>query len=338
MSTSNYGVTELPRSSAIIAPFRWALQPFSPGNGRGTLSIFIYHRVHAKADPLFIDEADATHFDRQMEWVAGLFNVLPLEEATHRLAAGRLPPRAAAITFDDGYADNAQVALTILKRHALPATFFICTGTLNGGRMWNDTVIEAVRRAPGNELDLSTLGLGRYPVGSPKDRNHAIQQLLRQLKHLSPEVRAGKVDAVRAKVGERLPDDLMMTSEQVRALHRAGMGIGAHTVSHPILSRLDPAQVRQEITVGRQTLASIIDAKISLFAYPNGKPGEDYGPEHVAIVRELGFSAAFSTAWGAARKDSDYFQLPRFTPWDKSLALFSLRSIQNVLRGKPQVA
>ena len=74
-----------------------------------------------------------------------------------RLQQGRLPPRALAITFDDGYADNRTVAAPLLERHGLPCTFFVATGFLDGGRMWNDTLIETVRRAPGQTLDLRDL-------------------------------------------------------------------------------------------------------------------------------------------------------------------------------------
>ena len=89
-----------------------------------------------------------------------MFNVIPLLDAVRHSAAGTLPPRAACITFDDGYADNAEVALPILQRHKLHATFFVATGFLNGGRMWNDTIIELVRRAPDGVLDFSAFGLG----------------------------------------------------------------------------------------------------------------------------------------------------------------------------------
>src|SRR5688500_10667438 len=107
------------------------------------LSILIYHRVHAEVDPIFPAEVDAKQFGLQLNWIKSLFNVLPLDEAIEALEQNRLPARTAAITFDDGYADNTEVALPILKKHNLSATFFICTGYLDGGRMWNDTIIES---------------------------------------------------------------------------------------------------------------------------------------------------------------------------------------------------
>jgi len=213
----------------------------------------------------------------------------------------------------------------------LHATFFIATGFLNGGRMWNDTVIEALRRAPPGELDLSALGLGRYQVDSADSRRAAIQALLRQLKYLPMAERLAQVSALAARVGQPLPDDLMMTTAQLLRLRDAGMGLGAHTVNHPILARLPASAARQEIAQGRAELEQLLGQPVPLFAYPNGKPGEDYGSEHVAMVRELGFEAAVSTAWGTPRGARDFFQLPRFTPWDRSNGRFVLRLARNLM-------
>lgn len=313
------------------------IRPLLDVLGRGKLSILIYHRVHKKADALFPEEVDARRFDQHLHWLTGAFNLLPLADAVDLLHAGKLPPRSACITFDDGYADNAEVALPILRQHRVPAVFFISTGFLDGGRMWNDTVIESVRRAQGGVLDLSIVDLGRHDIATPVARRTAIKALLNQLKYLAQTIRDERVEQIRHAVAEPLPDDLMMRSEQVRELDAAGMTIGGHTVSHPILSRTDAVSARNEIRAGREALHSLTGKPVTLFAFPNGRPVEDYAPEHVNMVRELGFHAAVSTAWGAASRNSDLFQLPRFTPWDKTALRFSLRLTGNLLRQAHQV-
>ncbi len=305
------------------------LRVLSPGGQRG-LSILIYHRVLPETDPLFPVEVDRIEFDRQLGLLKSMFTILPLSEAARRLRAGTLPPRAACITFDDGYADNAEIALPLLQHHGLHATFFVATGFLDGGRMWNDTVIELVRRAPAPELDAETLGLGRHPLGSITERRAAVKALIGKLKYLEPGVRLEQVNRLAALAGCVLPDDLMMCSEQVRRLHRAGMEIGAHTVNHPILASSAPEVARAEIANGKQALESIIGERVRLFAYPNGKPGTDYRAEHVAMVRELGFDAAVSTAWGGAGAAPDLFQLPRFSPWDRDRLRYTLRMAKNL--------
>ena len=311
-------------SSSFLKPI---LSPFS----KGKLSILIYHRVHAQSDPIFPAEVDAKQFSLQLAWIKSLFNVIPLDEAVEALSKDQLPARAASITFDDGYADNAEVALPVLKQHALNATFFICTGYLDGGRMWNDTIIESVRRARGTVLDLTALTFGKHSISDMRERRSTIFNLIRQLKYLPLETRQEKVDQIKNAIGQALPDNLMLRSEQVREMHMTGMTIGAHTVTHPILARIDGNKARQEIKDGKEKLQAILDKPVSLFAYPNGKPGEDYLPEHVKIVKELGFKAAVSTAWGTSSKTSDIFQLSRFTPWDQTQLRFSLRLIKNCI-------
>lgn len=303
----------------------------SLGGLNNRLSILIYHRVLPQPDPIFPEELDAAAFDRQLACLAECFNVIPLAEAVYGLRTGTLPPYSACITFDDGYADNAEIALPILQQHGMAATFFVASGFLDGGRMWNDTVIELIRAAP-IRLDLSRLGHGELVLDNPAQRHTAIATLLRKLKYLPIEQRQAEVDALRAEVAAALPAELMMTSDQVRALHRAGMEIGGHTVNHPILARLDDVRARQEIGDGRDALEAIIGSPVRLFAFPNGRPGQDYRAEHVAMVRTFGFDAAVSTAEGAACGASDLYQLPRFTPWDTSEFRFSLRMMHNLQR------
>jgi peptidoglycan/xylan/chitin deacetylase (PgdA/CDA1 family) len=299
--------------------------------GQGKLTILAYHRVHREPDRLFPAAADARRFDEQLAWIADALDVLPLAEAIDMLRDDRLPPRTACITFDDGYADNVDVALPILQRRRLHATFFVATGFLDGGRMWNDTIIESVRRAPGPMLDLEAMALGSLPIASPHERREAIDRIIGQMKYLPPDVRSAQVDALADRVGASLPDDLMMRSDDVRALHAAGMAIGAHTATHPILARLTDAGALAEIRDGRATLESIIGAPVALFAYPNGKPGSDYAPAHVAMVRELGFAAALTTQPGTATARSDFHQLPRFTPWGNSFLRVSADLARNHL-------
>jgi len=273
----------------------------------------------------------ARHFDELCGWLAGWFNVLPLDEAAAHLQAGTLPERAACITFDDGYADNYQVALPILQRHGLKATFFIATAFLDGGRMWNDSITEAIRGCAATRLDLSSLGLGQHALDSLEAKKVAIKSLIGQIKYRPLAERVVLTEQIAGLAQVSLPGGLMMSSDELKALRAAGMQIGAHTVSHPILARLDEAEARAEILAGKQCLEHLLGERIGLFAYPNGKPGEDYTPANVELVRSLGFDAAVSTAWGTSAHGDDGFQIRRFTPWDNSRLRFGLRLWTNLL-------
>lgn len=283
------------------------------------LSILIFHRVLAAPDPLFPAEVHAARFDRLMALVAASFQVLTLADAVHRLGQGRLPRNALCITFDDGYADNHDIALPILQRHGLSACFFIATGFLDGGRMFNDTVIECVRRSSARRIDLVDFGLGGFDLGTPERCVAAISAVLPVIKAMGPAQRQDALRSLqqRCRPGP-LPDDLMMSSAQVHAMHAAGMEIGAHTVHHPILSLTGDAAAERELTDSRTRLQDLIGQPVTLFAYPNGRPDQDYAHRHALMAARLGFAAAVSTAPGTAAPGSDRFQLPRFTPWDMS--------------------
>lgn len=310
----------------------------SPAGPGGRLSILIFHRVPAEPDPLFVETPDGASFLEQMRWVASLFNVLPLRQAVDMLYEGTLPPRALSITFDDGYADNESVAAPILQRLGLPATVFVSTSFIDGGCMWNDRVIEAVRHSRSDVLDLRDAALGRYAVETVANRRQAIDQLLVAIKHLEPAQRVAATDAVVTACGARDSPLLMMGPEQLRRLRRRGVEIGAHTVTHPILTRVSGPVARDEIVRSKERLEELLDERVALFAYPNGVPVQDYSDEHVRIVREAGYSAAVTTAWGAASAQSDRFQLPRFTPWDRTRLRFGARLLGNLRRTEPRVA
>ena len=311
---------------------RILLGRLAPAGVESRLTVLIFHRVLAARDPLRPNEPTVAEFGDMLDWVQRWFTVLPLPEAVRRLRSDSLPARSLAITFDDGYADNRYLALPQLQCRGLSATFFIATGFLNGGRMFNDTVIEAVRGCRSEVLDASHLGLGTHRVATDEERREAIATLLSRLKTLDAAARAEMSARLAERSQAQLPDNLMMTSEEVAHVAAAGMEIGGHTDSHPILARMTDAAARVEIERGRDRLREITERRIGLFAYPNGRLGFDYSDATRDLVRALGFDAAFSTMHGAASRRSSLFDLPRFTPWDRTRLRFGLRLARNALQ------
>jgi peptidoglycan/xylan/chitin deacetylase (PgdA/CDA1 family) len=321
-----------PLSPIGAAAARLAARLAAPlGRGGRGLLILIYHRVLAAPDPLRSRTVQAAAFAAQMDLVASCFDVLPLPEALERLAAGSLPPRALAVTFDDGYADNLTVALPIMRERGIRPTVFVATGYLDGGMMFNDAVTEALRRAP-QRFDLADLGLGVLELPDDAARRSAIGRLLGALKYREPAERRALAAELFARAGAAPPRDLMLTSAQLRTLRAGGADIGAHTATHPILTRLSPAAAREDIAAGKATLEGLLGEPIRLFAYPNGRPGEDYDARHVALVRDLGFRAALATAWGAAYRGCDPYQVPRVAPWDVTSPRYAARLVRSYLQ------
>ena len=314
---------------------RSAMHYLSPGGAGAKLSILIFHRVHAQQDELFPGEVDAARFDRICGWLSSWFNVLPLDNAVQQLLVGTLPARAAAVTFDDGYADNLTVAAPILLRHSLPATLFVASGYLNGGLMWNDRLNEALRSTTLDVIDLSDAGLpglGRLPLHDIAARQQAAPVLLSAAKYLGSDARNAFAELVERLAEVARAKSPMLTTEQLRSWRDAGLGVGGHTATHPILRRLPLAEAANDIAQGRATLEDMLQQPVTLFAYPNGQPDVDYDADIARAVADAGFGAAFTTAWGACVGGDDRYQLPRFTPWDQQRWRFGARLVANLRR------
>jgi peptidoglycan/xylan/chitin deacetylase (PgdA/CDA1 family) len=302
--------------------------------GNRSLLILIFHRVLAVPDPMMPGEPDVVRFSSQLDLLARHFTVLPLREAVGRMGAGTLPSRSVCITFDDGYANNCELALPLLRQRGLPATVFVASGYLNGGAMFNDVVLESLRVAPA-EIDLSEADLGRYQLGDINSRRDIAGELILKLKYRPPQERARRASALARACGLPNPPNLMMSDEQVRHLHDNGIEIGAHTVMHPMLTAVSDADVRQELAANREYLERLVGAPIRSFAYPNGAPSRDYDSRHPQLVREAGFDIALTTAWGAAQAGCDPLQLPRIAPWDRTPFRYAVRMARGYMSRTP---
>lgn len=295
--------------------------------GQGRLCILNYHRILEAADPLLASEPDVETFRWQMRVLADCFNVLPMDQALAAMASGRMPPRAVCITFDDGYRSTHDLALPVLREFGFPATVFVTTGFVDSGSMWNDRILEALRTMRAAGLDLEDAGLGSYPLDTLEQRRQAVAVLTEKAKYLEPSARQALVERLDglATPPSREP---MLTSDMIRAMAAQGIEIGAHTVSHPILTSLPDAAALQEMIDSKHQLEKITNRPVRYFAYPNGKHGKDFDERHVAMARQAGFEAAFTTALGAASGSHDRFALPRSRPWDITRPFYVFRVLR----------
>ncbi len=292
------------------------------------LPVLIFHRVLSQPDPLLPGEPDTTEFRRQIRWLKRTFHVRTVKEAAAALFSGTLAPRTVCVTFDDGYQDNVTNALPILQQEGVRATFFVTTGFMHGGMMWNDRVIAAVRHWPDAAIDLRPQSLGIYDVA--RNRSTMLDRLLSDLKHL-PFATRDELTRQLLRDSRAVAEALMMGPDGVRALHAAGMEIGGHTHNHPILLNLADADARREIESNKRELESIIQQPLMTFAYPNGVPEKDFAERDVALVRALGYRYAVTTAAGVAGAGTDPFRMPRYSPWSKTKARYLAQLLRNAL-------
>src|SRR4029450_3237368 len=208
-------------------------------------------------------------FAEQAEILAARHRVVWLQELGRVIREGPKPPeRCVCITLDDGYADNYLHAFPVLRQHRLPATIFLTTGFLGGGRgiFWWDEVCRW-RAAGATSVDVE--GLGRRGIRTRAQRD----RFLEDLKRLPMDSILGKVLAASSRLGlapdPRAREDFL-TWDQVREMQKEGISFGAHTVSHCLLPRETPERRRAEIRQSRADIEKETGRPCPLFCYPNG--------------------------------------------------------------------
>lgn len=319
------------------AMMRNMLSLMSSAGPSARLSVLLFHKVPVHADPLASRELNLGRFEQILDFVGENANVLPLSEANAALKRGTLPPRAVALTFDDGYAEWIDNVAPALLRRQMPATFFITTGQFEGGVLWHERILAAVRALPAQGAQLPA-GMGMYTdLDVPGCRERLVEQLQERLKYAPLDMRLEAIAQLESQACRELILPPGFDAASVRTLHSKGFEIGAHTVHHPILSECTVQQARAEIGDCKAQLESIIGGEVQTFAYPNGRPGKDFGPEHVEMVRAAGYRTAVTTSIGAARSDTDPYQLPRFTPWGLSDERIAFQLGRNMLTRPVQV-
>jgi len=254
-------------------------------------------------------------FRLQMAFAKRAYTVVPLEDMVDALAGAReLPPRALAITFDDGYADNHRLAMPVLAELGLPATIYVATESLDGGRpLWMSAVRALVLAARMPALEVP--GLPPVTLGAMGDRGAAVRSLTRALVPLASADRAARLESAAAAAGVDLRRELagvMLTWRQVRELAAAGWSIGAHTATHLNVALAAPADAEAEIATSRDAVSAAIGSPVRHFAYPNaGGQHRYFGPEVTSILRRLDFRSAVTSKRGVLRPGIDPFIVPR---------------------------
>lgn len=287
--------------------------------------ILTYHRVNDERDPFF-ESVPTSVFEKHMGYIAQVYRVLTVEELVVRSQRGRLPSNAVAITFDDGYRDNLTHAAPILQRLGLPATIFLATGLIGTAKVaWPDRLAFAFKTTKA-ELLVAPWGQP-LPLGNQFDRLRALAQTLAYLKRLPDDELRAIVDRMLGTLrvnDQRCFKDLMLNWDDVNALAGLGFSIGAHTVNHPILSRISPARARTEIEVSRTMIEMAWGRSPQAFAYPNGG-AEDYTSTVTRLVRDAGFRCGVTTRFGLNTASTPPFELRRGGPWEHDLPLFALK-------------
>jgi len=211
----------------------------------------------------------------------------------------------AAVTFDDGYIDNYTIAFPILKKYGIPATIFLTTGLIGTKKKpWWDEVSYALKHT--KEKTIIVKGLGMVSLDEDSE-SHVCEYL----KGLLDGQRVSIVKDIIRKCKVRMPDTrLFMDWSMVKRMSRDGITFGAHTVNHPLLTKIPIKKAEEEIRRSRQDIEGHTGKKVYSFVYPNGNP-QDMHPAIGRFLRKEGFRMALSTRYGTASSRSPRFALPR---------------------------
>lgn len=259
---------------------------------------------------------------RHLAWLGQRFRMVTVAEGVHRLAEDGGNRDLLAVTFDDGYASNHTHGGPALRAAHCPATIYLATEFIDGSPLWFDVArhaFSALREYPG-ELPTPTRRtlervLGRWPFGGGE---------VAALKYAPCDERLAVLDALQSLELATAPPRPAMTWQQIRDLQAAGIEMGAHTLTHPILSRQTAAQQEHELRGSRRRIHEATGVEPSTFAYPNGS-ADDFDAHTLRLVREIGFTACCTTVRGSNRPGADPWTLHRLGIGSDSIAVLACR-------------
>jgi peptidoglycan/xylan/chitin deacetylase (PgdA/CDA1 family) len=301
--------------------------------------ILCYHRVGTDGVPLF-SRLQPELFRAQMEHIKKRYRVIPLEQLCRELQEGTVAEPSLAITFDDGYRDLYTHAFSVLQEFQLPATIYLISRCMESGEApWYDRIFLALHSAPGTSFEVEMDGFRQFAVSSPMARIEAAWEIVSYLR-TKPDTWRQNWCASFEKQALLRPEDAegcMLNWDHVRTMHRAGVSFGAHTMSHPSVSRLNPQGLESELGESKRVLEQGLGAPIEDFAYPFGKP-EDRSLAAEQFLARCGYRSAVTTTEGFNTSGANRFQLRRLSISDDwSLVDFAFNVSRMFLETPSQV-
>lgn len=273
---------------------------------RGVLRILAYHRV------LDIEDEDSYPFDPelvsastrefrwQMSYLKARFSPMSFSTFMGMLERGEpVPSNAVIVTFDDGFEDNYSNAYPILRDLEMPATIFLSTGYIGGAdTYWFETVANCIYRLKTDRLRLPMLNLELDVSDSVASRRQLAEDVVEAMKVVPEKTRIAALEDLLGQhpnAGEltRNPLSRPMSWEQVREMAGNGMEFGSHTVSHPVLSRVEAGQLEFELHESRKTIQEKTGQPADVIAYPVGGQTE-YSDAVMSVARNAGYRMGVS--------------------------------------------
>lgn len=301
------------------------------------LEILAFHRILPGEEAYFIPPmslASAT-FKQLLQKLSRGFHIMELSEAVALLNSDRLTRHTLALTFDDGYRDNYDIAKEFLVSAGIPATFFVPVNQINSEKpFWWDYIKHiSDRECAGfwEWLPESSLPVSRhFPLSQPPSPR-SVRQLIQYLNGQSHDSRVSFLQSMEKKFGIYEGPQLLMGWRDIQDLGTHGFSIGSHTLSHEPLTDLDPATARAEIIHSKRALAERLGIPIMGFCYPRGA----FSASLSKMVAEAGYTYAVTTRYATNTHGADSFALGRrnIADYRGVRSLFPVTAIRMELSG-----
>lgn len=263
---------------------------------------------------------------RQLQLLKTYYNVISPEEFLDWREKGHtLPPKSVLLTCDDGLLNCLTDMLPVLQQESVKCLFFVTGASATDLRsmLWYEELFLLFLKGPEGPFAVSSEGITiRGTLDSREQRRAVWWDSVKRLSQVNATRRACFIRSLRDRFGANAYPALgdssspscrrygLLTRSEVRQLISAGMSIGAHTLSHPMLSQLPPALAYDEIAESRTRLESALNRSVWAFAYPFGDP-QSVTPRVLAMPQEAGYQAALLNFGGGLGSALPPYSLPR---------------------------
>jgi peptidoglycan/xylan/chitin deacetylase (PgdA/CDA1 family) len=317
-----------PLLKRVVYPSLAKTGVFRRASGEG-LAVLTYHgirpRAYRRVDAAFDGNLiDAEVFREQLLLLKKNYTVVSPEDVLARCEErGKLPPRAVLLTCDDGLLNNLTDMLPVLQQEGVKCLFFVTGASAGVSRstLWYEDLFLIFLRAPVGHFEISCGNLAiRGDLLEPWKRRSLWWNTVKQLSRVDGETRESFVRKARSALGSGLMEGIqdsvverrfgLLVANELRELVAVGMTIGAHTLSHPMLSQCSPGLARAEIAESRVRLETALQTRIWAMAYPFGD-AESVNPQVLGLAKEGGYAAAFLNFGGGLGTELPAYAIPR---------------------------
>lgn len=287
--------------------------------------ILCYHRVGTEGVP-YHSRLKPRAFEAQMRYLKRHYRLVSLAQLLRELESETQVQPTLAITFDDGYADLYTHVFSVLSQYEIPATVYLIGESVQFGvAPWYDRIFSAVHALQGATLEVPLDGCGRFDIKSARERSSAAWEIVCYLRTLKDRDRRAWCREFErsAPVREEELQGRMLGWRQVREMSKAGVSFGAHTWTHPALSRLSPDLLSEELSETKALIEEQLQIAVLDFAYPFGKPADRCPLAEKALYR-CGYRSAVTTTEGINSSRTNFFRLRRMQIGeDPSISVFA---------------